>query len=127
MSIISISLIVSSEYWGENTGITNKMLLGVSLSSNKSSSVSCAHAWAHDVRAPLPVPVGKCYNFNGRGQALYSFEPLLFHPITRRIYEKTTKKSHISGERRPLHSHLMTGFSSAFINVINSFHVCSIF
>jgi hypothetical protein len=71
---------------------TNKMLLGFSISIYSSNTfVSCAPAWVDASR----TPVGKCYNFDGRGQFLNSFTP--------KVDDKTNE---------------MAGFSLTFINVM---------
>jgi hypothetical protein len=68
------------------------MLLGFSISINSSNTfVSCAPAW---VTAYEKTPVGKCYNFDRRGQILNGFKPLVND------------------------THQMAGFSLTFINVM---------
>ena len=93
------------------------MLLGSSVATNGSTFVGCAHAWA-TIQNALPTPVGKCYIFNNKGIAFNSFEPIV---LNRRTipFQKTTSGRLRIPLGRPLHSHLMSGFSSTFINVIN--------
>lgn len=70
------------------------MLLGFSISIYSSNTfVSCAPAWVDDSK----YPVGKCYNFDRRGQFLNSFIPKVDH-----------KTNH----------NQMAGFSLTFINVM---------
>jgi len=112
------------------TNTTNRMLLGSSLTSNRSNFIGCAHAWAYDSRKShphKPTPVGKCFIINNRGEALNSFEPVIGNKISRISFTRNTHKTEIIKRGRPLHSHMMSGFSATFANVMLSLHNFSTF
>ncbi len=113
----NFSIIAKSVIRAFNNGETNKMLIGLTLASNNNSFVGCAPAWVTDrwynerYDPNYKSPVGKCYNFDRRGVATNSFEPL--DPTHRRSTDKTQNG-------RPYHSHQMAGFSTAFLSVIHN-------